>query len=468
VAHRLTLTPERFAAQGRAVARVDGKAVLVERGIAGETVEVEVVRAEPRFSVARVVAVLGPSPDRAAPACPHFDACGGCDWQHLRYPAQVALKRQVAQEQLERIGRLTPPADWSIVPAAEPLEYRDKLEWVPVATPAGWAAGLHGRGSATPIPITRCWLAPEAFSRIAALAMAALAAEAPAQSAPQPATQPTPPWGVTRLTVQGGHTAEGALAFTLTLHVRHARQAEPLAALGARLFAQLRQDVPALTTVAVATGEDAEGPGGLRVVAGDGVLHKHVGALRYPVPLDAFFQVHPAQAEQLVRYVLDQVARHLPPHRLPPQQAPRIFDLFCGAGLFTIPLLQAGYAASGAEMSQAAVRSAARAAQLAGVARAAFHVADLDRPRALRHLIRELGHPDAVLVDPPRRGLSKRLTADVAAAAPALLVYVSCDPGTFARDAQRLAARYVLAALRGFDFFPQTQHLELVGTFLRR
>jgi 23S rRNA (uracil1939-C5)-methyltransferase len=289
--------------------------------------------------------------------------------------------------------------------------------------------------------------------------MAFLAAEA----ARIPRGKAIPPFGVTRLTVQGGHDANGGTAYGLSLHIRSTKQVEALAAVGAKLREHLRHDIPALSIVSVVAGDDAERSGTLRVVAGDGVLHKHVGPLRYPVPLDAFFQVHPAQAASLVQHVMEQFTRHLAPGG-----APRVLDLFCGAGLFTIPLLQAGYSTAGAEVSRSAVKSAGRVAQAVDVATDTFRVADLDRPQALRNLIREFGHPAAILVDPPRRGLAPRLVTDLLAAAPALLVYVSCDPGTFARDAKRLAERFTLAELRGFDFFPQTHHLELVGTFLRR
>jgi 23S rRNA (uracil1939-C5)-methyltransferase len=165
----------------------------------------------------------------------------------------------------------------------------------------------------------------------------------------------------------------------------------------------------------------------------------------------------------LVTYVLGEFAR-----RLPTQGALRVLDLFCGAGLFTLPLLQAGYAVTGAEMSRSAVRAAERSAKLAKLDSSVFCALDLDKPQALRQLVRDAGHPAAVLLDPPRRGLSPRLTGDLVATGPNLLVYVSCDAGTFARDAKKLAERYSLEALRGFDLFPQTHHLELVGTFVRK
>lgn len=454
----LVLTLERFAAQGRAVAHAGGKAVLVERGIAGETAAAEIIAEHPRHALARVVKVLTPSPDRVAPPCPHFERCDGCDWQHLRYEAQVALKRQVAREQLERIGGVTAPADWAVVPAEHPLEYRDKLEFVPVRTPEGWRCGLHGREGAV-VPIARCLLAPAEFSRLAGAVLAAL----PEPLVADPAPSESAPLGLARLTVQAGLTAASAPALALTLHARKAPAAAALAAQAPALLERLRRDFPRLALIAVVSGGGEERPGKARVAAGERVLHKAAGGLRFPVSPGTFFQVHPGQAQRLMEYVTGQVTAHLPP-----AGAPRVLDLFCGVGLFTLPLLRAGYAVTGADVAPAAVRGAEQAARLAGLPAKGFRVLDLDRPHALRALIRAAGHPDAVVVDPPRRGLVGHLAEDLAAAAPALLVYVSCDPGTFARDARRLAARFALAELRGFDLFPQTHHLELVGTFVRK
>lgn len=450
---QLAVVIERFAAQGRTVAHLAGMAVLVERGVPGERAVVEIERAESRYALARVVSVENPSPDRVPAPCPHFDACGGCDWQHLRYEAQLALKRQVAQEQLGRIGKVSAPADWAVVPAPAPLEYRDKLELAPFRGPAGWQVGTHGRGTDAIVPIDRCWLAPAVYSELAKAAVVELAAMADAL-----------PLSVARVTVQGGQGPDGAEHWGVTLHVRKPDQMEPLAVQGERLLKALRTRFPGVSGLAAAVGAREEDPGRVRVIAGAGTLTKTVAPFRYSVPFGAFFQVHPAQASALAEYVVAEMLREVPPE----DRAPRLLDLFCGAGLFTLPLLARGYRALGAENSRPALEAAREAAQAAGLA-ADFVPADLDGPHALRKLMQRHGHPEGVVVDPPRRGLAARLAADLAAAAPAAIVYVSCDPGTFARDAARLAPKYELAALRGFDFFPQTHHLELVGTFrLRR
>jgi 23S rRNA (uracil1939-C5)-methyltransferase len=458
---RLTLTLERFAAQGRAVGHQDGFAVLVERGLPGERVVVEISRVEPRHALARVVEVLAPAPGRVQPPCVHFALCAGCDLQQLEYPAQVAAKRQVADEQLRRIGGLEPPADWWVTPAPAPLEYRDKLEFIVVPEDGRPRPGFHGTAPGRTAAVERCRLAAPDFTRLAQAALDALAGtRAGARHGALPL----------RLTVQSGEAEEGRPALALTLRMATARAAEALAARGAALAEGLRAEVPALATLAVSAPPAARGEAPpLRVLDGPGALVKAVGAARYRVPLDAFFQVHPAQTEALAAHVVEQVRAHLPPGKPP---GPRLLDLYCGAGLFALPLLALGYRVAGADASGAAVRAAAQAAQAACGAPApkegGFVQADLERPEALRELLRRCGYPAGVVLDPPRRGLAARLAADLKAARPALLVYVSCDSGTFARDAARLASHYALAALRGFDLFPQTHHLELVGTFTLR
>ena len=161
----LPVRVERFAALGRGVARVDGQALLVRRGVAGEAVRVRVERVHAKYALARVVSVEQAAADRVEPPCPHFDTCGGCDWQHLSMPAQAALKRTVLNEQLARIGGLQPPEDWLLesAPPEDSLAYRDKLEFVPVSDGAAWRPGLHGEEGFA-MPIGECLLAPPYYS----------------------------------------------------------------------------------------------------------------------------------------------------------------------------------------------------------------------------------------------------------------------------------------------------------------
>ncbi len=490
---RLELRVERPGAQGRGVARHAGFTVLVERGLPGETVLAQVLRVEPRYAVARVVQVLEPAPGRVEAPCPHFAACGGCDWQHLAYPAQLALKQQVVEEQLQRIGGMQQIPAWSVQPAPAALEYRSKLEFMVLdgahmsaqesaQDSAGLVPGFHGFADGPPEPVQApaagsagggCRLAPPVFTALAARALALLAEQ-------RTGVKPV------RVTVQDGELPAGGLALALTLHVAP-RELDRAADRLSRTdwLAALRQEFPAVAAVALAALSPAaarrdtlDGDAGpLRLLAGEPLLLRRVGSWRYWAPLGGFFQVHAAQTQALLQHVLGQITAQVPVRPgLPP---PLVLDLYCGAGLFALPLAARGYRVLGADQSPLAVRAARQSAREGAAlnggepagpqvrpTRAQFKAANLDQSGALEHLLRGEGAPDGAVLDPPRRGLSPALIQGLLAAPPRVLVYVSCDGGTFARDLARLSGAYTLATLAGFDLFPQTRHVELAGTLV--
>jgi len=493
---RLTVRLERPAAQGRTVAVHDGFTLLVARGAPGEEVEIEVERVEARYALAHVVSVLSPAPDRIEPACPHFERCGGCDLQHLAYPAQLALKRQVFLDQLSRIGGLEAPASWSAIPAAAPLRYRDRLDFLLLRDGDTLRPAFHGVHGGPALSIDDCRLAPGELTRLAQAVCKALA-DLPGAATPE------------RVRVQAFAKDGAAVAvFAATLIAATATAARTLIRLRERWQPALLAAHPGIAHIGVAmrasggpergggehiakqhggkkrggkehgaqdaSGEENDGAGAVTVIYGESMLTRRIGNWSYSVPPLAFFQVHPAQAEPLVANVTEELSRCLEAGKDAVGRA--VIDLFCGTGLFSMPLAAAGYRVLGIEASADAVRAAritAREAQARGEFGAAgrkpeFKVRNLDAKGALEEIVEQAGRPAAVVLDPPRRGMSAHLARSLLAVRPEAIVYVSCDGGTFARDAARLAERYTLAAVTGFDLFPQTHHLEIVGTFLPR
>jgi 23S rRNA (uracil1939-C5)-methyltransferase len=476
---QLEVTIERGGALGRGVARADGVTLLVARGVPGERVTVQVERAFPRYALARVVAVHTPALARVTPPCPHFAACAGCDWQHLDYPAQLALKRAVLNEQLERIGGLATPTDWPLVPAPQPLEYRDRLEFTPLAADGRWVPAFHDLDGRQPLPIARCLLAPAPFTVTAQAVLDALA-----RAGVLPAANGRAPCPVQRLTVQGcerdgGGAAAGSPGLAVLLHLRAPRGTSE-GRLRRTWQQALRGALPALRAahpelVALALQYPARlGRGGRReglsvdVLFGPRHLTRRVHGRAYRVPHTAFFQVHPALAGALVAHVVEQVTGAL--EAAPALAGRPVFDLFGGVGLFALPLAERGLRVVGVDSDREGLRAAEDSARALGLAGCRFERADLERAGVLARLIEAHGPPAAIVCDPPRRGLSAALGEVLAAlpseSRPAALVYVSCDGGTFARDAARLAPAWRLSALRGFDLFAQTHHLEVAGTFV--
>ncbi|MEE8436487.1 MAG: TRAM domain-containing protein [bacterium] len=486
----LPVSVERFAALGRGVARVDGQALLVRRGVAGEAVRVRVERVYAKYALARVVSVEQAAADRVEPPCPHFDACGGCDWQHLSLPAQAGLKRTVLGEQLARIGGLQPPEDWRLesAPPEDSLAYRDKLEFVPVSDGAAWRPGLHGEDGLA-LPIGECLLAPPYFST---LAMAVLESLTGAGVLPPPPSAGSAPPNLIRLTVQGTEKTDGSPGLSLLLHLKAGPGEKPAPLL--RRYAEAVSDtwsalqvrVPQAEGVALLMGGGENRGGGktrggktrggrrkprLEVVRGENLLRKRVAGRLYLAPLNGFFQVNLAMASRMTAHLIEVLEpRLLPPEteRPGPEALPLLFDLYGGAGLFALPLAASGFRVLCVDSDKWALRAGEDTARAAAVEHCRFHRRNLENPGALGALIGREGAPAAMIVNPPRRGLAPSLLADMLKASPPLLVYVSCDGGTFARDAARLSESYRMTSLRGFDLFPHTHHLEIAAAFERR
>lgn len=511
---RLRVSIERPAALGRGIAHHEGLTLFVARGIPGETVRAEVERVHPHHALARVVEVEAPAPERIQPNCAHFSACGGCDWQHVGYEGQLEIKRTVFADQLTRIGRCDVPDSFAVEAAPASLEYRDRLEFAPAFSQGHWLPAFHALEGKEPIPITRCMLAPQAYTDLAAALLEGLAgagALISPQGPPQGPGGDRPP--LQRITIQGIEGEDGAPGLAVLLHVKAGARDKPrtlrrrYTEAVLHLLPGLRRDFPQLTAIALrvqaATGGRDRQRRSLDVLAGPEWLTKRIGNRRYLTAHTGFFQVHPVMAERLTAHVLAAVNGGIAgAHPTAP-----IFDLFGGAGLFSLPLAEA-VAESEVESAPEAVVEAvaesvvqpvanpvanpaanlrrdivcvdseraslkageetARRAGWAGLDNCHFQRADLEWAGALEKLKARWGEPAAILCDPPRRGLSAALAEALREQGPPLLVYVSCDGGTFARDAARLAPAYEITSLQGFDLFPQTHHLEVVGVFRRK
>ncbi|MDH4122451.1 MAG: hypothetical protein OEV94_12180 [Deltaproteobacteria bacterium] len=474
------LTIERMGAKAMGLARLNGKRVLVARGLPGETLRAELAREQPDYLTALALEPVVPSPQRVEPACPHFAQCGGCDWQHLAYPAQLEAKRQTAEETFRRQGGLEPPPGWILHPCPRPLEYRDRLTFaaVPVSPGTGPAAlvpGFFPWKEGPPVAVEVCRLAPEVLTRLAAQALA------------WPPLAGLNPAALQVETVLHGPPQAPRLG--LVLRVNQTALLQALAHQGDSLTAWLDapwDGIPHPPVDQVALLAD-NGKGEARLLRGDGRLEKHLGPHRWMAPLGGFFQVNPTMAEALVGRLSEHLAEPWVQHLAGPNTGkhkktkqnsgagtkhPSLMDLYCGAGLLSLPLARQGWAVTGVEQNQEAAALAQTQSTTEGLKQARFVGANLETPgeltrQAARHQ-KAFGPPTVLLADPPRRGLSAQVVREIMALGPPVVVLVSCDGATLARDAARLSTAYGLASLEGFDLFPQTHHLEFLAVLKRK
>jgi 23S rRNA (uracil1939-C5)-methyltransferase len=429
-----TLFIESLDQEGRGVARRDGKAIFVEGALPGETVTASVYRKKPSYEVATLGEVLRPSAMRVEPQCPHFGVCGGCSLQHLDVRAQVAVKQRVLEDSLWHIGRVRPE---QMLPAihgpAWGYRHRARFTVRHVPKKGGALVGFHEKKSSYIADMDSCEVMPQRMSALIR----------PLRDL------------VSKLSIRSRlpqiEVALGAEADVLVLRVLEPLLPPDVQALrefadrhGVRLYLQ-------------PGGPDSVGP--MSAVDGTDLYYAlpEFDLRIYFAPTD-FTQVNHAVNGVLVRRALT---------LLDPQPGERVADLFCGVGNFTLAIARRGAAVVGVEGSAELVRRATRNAEANGLAATASFI-ERDLYRAAGDPLAGLGRFDRMLLDPPRDG-AVDLVKSLPEEGPQRLVYVSCSPGTLARDAAVLTQTkgYRLSAAGVVNMFPHTSHVESIAVFDR-
>jgi len=403
-----------------------GKAVFVPLTLPGETVTAHIAEDKRSFAKAEVDEILAASLERVAPPCRHFGVCGGCSYQHAAYPAQIALKRQILAETLERAG-VAVPAEIETL-EAEPWGYRNRIRLA--FTPEG-RFGYRGRRSHSIVEIEECPIAAPVLLRIAQKVSDFLD-EGPHPVAIYEAELFT-------------DLDETKVLLTLFCETSPASEAE---AWLTALAAALPQEVAGIRL------QLADGSLSPQILAATGDRSIVYTAVEFPYRVDhgAFFQVNRLLVDAFVALAASD------------RSGETAWDMFAGVGLFA-RVLAANFAQVVA-VESAPASLAALEHNLLGTTGRAVATTTVDFLRRNRQQ-REPG-PDLIVLDPPRAGLGDETTSLLNAIGAPEMVYVSCDPVTLARDLRALTQeRYKIEKVTLVDMFPQTFHLETV-VHLRR
>jgi 23S rRNA (uracil1939-C5)-methyltransferase len=444
----VTVRIESMAVGGRGVGRVDGLVHMVSGAFPGELVVAVPTQRHARWVDARTLRILEPSPARRPPPCPIQDACGGCPWMPLDDGAQRQAKAGLVREALARIGGLTAAVE-PIVASPQALGYRNRVE-LTLARDAfdrpvlGFHAAPPARGI---VDVPRC----EVLDVAAADTLATL------RGLILDPTGPAAAWSA-RGGAEPVRVAVRVSGATSRILVALRSAAGPLS--GGREFAErlrsLRPEVASVVLIEALRGRR----GGARTVAlaGSPWIEERVAGLDLRLPAAAFLQVNPGASEALVRIVEEMAG---------PLEGARVLELYGGAGVFSLAAARRGARAHVVEADQLAVECGRRAARANGRLPVRFTWADVGRFLAGR-AARGVAAGEVVIADPPRQGLGRGVAHAVAELVPSVVVLVSCDPATLARDIAAFAARgYWPERVVPVDLFPQTSHVEAVARLVR-
>ena len=394
------------------VGRRDRKAVMVAGAVAGDRLDVEIVSERRDYAVAKIREILRASAERRVAPCPYLPRCGGCDWQHIDYGAQVRFKGEVIARELgHALGVAIDPAGL-VEPAPAEFGYRSRIR---LRVGAKGVLGFYSAGSNTIVEIDSCMVAEGGIRMPLHLARSL-----------------------------GKRVEEIEVVRDGAREVQVAHLKKPAAEEDLRRASNVLESDREIAGIVLRSGTH-------RATAGETAIAIELEAgLSIEVDADLFSQVNRAQNQKLVASVMEMAAIH---------ESPPVLDLFCGAGNFSLPASRRGARVTGVDADAGAIAAAARNAARLKFRDAQFVAMKASATADFLHRARY--RPEVIILDPPRTGAPDLMEPIIKLRAPGV-IYVSCDVTTLARDLRVLAAaEYKISRVRGFDFFPNTHHVEI-------
>jgi 23S rRNA (uracil1939-C5)-methyltransferase len=463
---------EDYAAEGRSLARVNGKVIFIERTVPGDVVDVKLFKNKKDWAEGWPLQFHTYSSDRLIPFCTHFGVCGGCQWQMLPYQKQLAFKQQQVQDNLHRIGKIPLPTILPIIGADETQHYRNKLEYafatneylpleefqkqkaeshpVPVlkeplsltASAVKGVAGFHAKGSFDKVvDIQNCYLQAEPSN---ALRMA-----------------------VKKFALENGldfYDMKNHRGFIRAMQLRICTTGEVMVNIVLGYDDERKRDqlldfilkkFPTVTTLLYTINtklNDSLYDLQPVVYHGKGYVMERLENFQFRIGPLSFFQTNTKQAEKLYQVTRDFAG-------LTGQET--VYDLYCGTGSIGIFVSPRAKKIIGVDVIPAAIEDARQNASLNQLHHAAFFAGDVI-DICQEDFFAAQGKPDVVITDPPRAGMHGKLLDKILDIEAPRVVYVSCNPATQARDLNILGVKYEVTKIQPMDMFPHTHHIENV------
>jgi 23S rRNA (uracil1939-C5)-methyltransferase len=462
----LELYIDSLAFGGQGVARFDDFVIFVDGAIPGQKVEALITKKKKSFAQARLLAVLRESSHMVTPKCAHFQHCGGCRLQHLKYAEQIRQKGRQVEDILRRLGGLDNFEIFPTLPSEQIYYYRNKMEfsfsrqrWL---TPQEIASGeefaqqthylgLHAKGFYEKVvDLNECHLvSPIAIEILKAVRDIARDSNLPVYST-------SDHQGFWRFLI----VRPSAVTKDLMVNIVTSEH-EP--GISQKLKQELLIKFPQITSLingvtlsksSVAFCEEEF------LLAGEPTITEKLDHYNFTVSANSFFQTNTNQAKRLYDIVLDYAKF---------QGDELVFDLYCGAGTISIYISKEVGNVIGFESVESAVINARENCERNDIENCEFILGDLkDALNQTEEIVQKYGQPDVVILDPPRGGMHPKTVAAVLALKPAKIVHVSCNPTTMARElAEFCTADYHLTKVQPVDMFPHTAHIEVVAQLLR-
>lgn len=456
---RKQIIPEVFiesaVAEGKSLARVNGKVVFVEGAVPGDVADIQIRRNKKAYAEALTLRITKESELRTTPFCDHFGICGGCKWQNIGYEGQLKIKGNIVREAFQRIAKIELPELKSVLPSKNIQHYRNKLEFT--FSNARWltdreiqsgesfqhrnALGFHIPGRWDKIlDIQKCWLQSDPSNDIRNY--------------------------VRNYALENDlsfYDLRNHAGFLRNLIIRTNRQGNAMVILSvaedrpeklSQLLSGLDQQFEDISSVYYTVNQkknDSINDLPVTHFSGDTFLEEKMDDLVFRIGPKSFFQTNSEQAELLYNTALLNSGI---------EKDDVVFDLYAGIGTLSLLASKMSKKVVGIEIIEEAIGDANQNSQLNGISNASFISGDV---KEVLVSIPEQDRPDVVISDPPRAGMHKDVIASLLTIKPRTIVYISCNPATQARDIQLLDTTYKTRYIQPVDMFPHTYHIENIA-----
>ncbi|HZW65396.1 MAG TPA: 23S rRNA (uracil(1939)-C(5))-methyltransferase RlmD [Hanamia sp.] len=447
-----------YAAEGKALAKVEGKVIFIEGAVPGDVVDVLLTRNKKDWAEGRVQQIQSLSPERVVPFCIHFGICGGCKWQMLPYKKQLEYKEQEVREVIRRIGKLPDVPVLPILGSEKDIHYRNKLEFtfsnkkylskneLETLGKDEWPGGALGyhvpKLYDKIIDITECWLMDD-VNNIIRNSLREFAEKNKYSYYDIKEHK-----GFLRNVIIR-YCTTGELMVNLVFGNEDKKEIEKIANF-------LLAIVPAITTLVYTINQKwNDSLHDLEPITffGKGFVTEKLGEFNFKISPKSFFQTNTKQAEVLYNIVKDFASL---------KGNETVYDLYCGTGSIGIFLSKKAKKIIGVDVIEEAIMDAKENAALNNISSASFYAGDVIEI-CNHEFFSHHGKADVVIVDPPRAGLHPKLIEKLLEIASGKIVYVSCNAATQARDLQLLSEQYIVEKIQPVDMFPHTHHIESVA-----
>ncbi|MDD3640783.1 MAG: 23S rRNA (uracil(1939)-C(5))-methyltransferase RlmD [Atribacterota bacterium] len=407
----MELTIEGISHNGEGVARNEGKVVFVPYAIPGEIVLVDIVEEKKKYSRAVLKNIIKNSPYRVEPKCPYYYQCGGCSYQHVSYEKQLVFKKNITEEAVKRIGGV-PVKVLETIGIEEPWNYRNKVVWHINKNSEDIKMGFYRNQSSQLIQIDDCPLLLPKLNNLSALI---------------------------RKNLTGINLQENS-----SIMLRQSYNSNQAILEFINCYSDKKTE-KRLTEEIDTIYEKRNGK--IKLLSGERLIREKAGKCYFLLGAEDFFQINPRQYDSMINTVINYLNIN---------KQDKVLDAYCGSGMFALNVAGKASSIIGIDSSIPAIKNARRNVELNGITNCKFTIGYCEN--VLPNLKEAF---DRVIIDPPRTGLKTKVIDSIINASPETIIYVSCNPGTLARDLKRFVLNgYKVFAVQPVDMFPQTSHIE--------